>query len=88
MFNKTITFEGAGKANHKPCDVLHINGDRWVVESVDQMPKSYRLNLVPLQVFIASRKILGVEIGDYKANMTLQEYLNLLCSEYEDGCCC
>lgn len=88
MFGKTITFEGAGEANHKPCDVVNINGERWAVESINQMPNSYRLNLIPLQVFIASHKRIGVEIAGCEGNMTLQEYLNVLCEEYVDNCCC
>jgi hypothetical protein len=85
MSSKIFCFEGAGKANHKPCDILHINGDRWVVESVDQLPHSYRLNLVPIEVFVASHNILAKT--EYDDGITLQEYINLLCSEYEDSCC-
>lgn len=85
MSSKIFCFEGAGKANHKPCDIIHINGDRWVVDSVDQMPRSYLLNLVPIEVFVASHKILAKT--EYDGSITLQEYINQLCDEYEDSCC-
>ena len=86
MFSKNVHFEGAGKANHKPCDVIHINGDSWVVESVDQQPRSYKLNLVPIEHFVAAHNLM-LPCSEYTETTSLLDYINLLCTEYEDSCC-
>lgn len=80
---KTITIQGAGNAPNKPCDVLYINGDRWVVKNIVREARSYTMHLEPLETFVGSIKLLS--IPGFEG--TLLEYIQMLCTEYEAVCC-
>ena len=81
---KTVTIQGAGEAPNKPWDILYINGDRMVVTKVDIDIHSYTMHLEPLETVISRVNLLS--IPGFEG--TLLEYIQMLCNEYEDGCCC
>ena len=81
---KTTTIQGAGDAPNKPGDVLYINGDRMIVTKIDRDLHSYTMHLEPLEIVISG--ISKISIPGFEG--TLLEYIQMLCNEYEDGCCC
>lgn len=80
---KKMTIQGAGDAPNKPCDILYINDDRMIVTKVFRDARSYTMYLEPLETFISSVKMMS--IPDFEG--TLLEYIQMLCNEYENGCC-
>ena len=83
MFSKVINLEVAGYP-HKPGDVLHMDGERWYVVSVNYNGSWSKVYLEPLSSFLA--KITPISKAPY--DCTIAEYLNKLCDEYEENCCC
>lgn len=81
---KTITMEVAGSP-HKPGDVLHIDDEKWVVVQTDFNGSWSKLWLEPLFVFV-TRSTYCVQIPEN--DLSILDYINKLCDEYEDSCCC
>jgi hypothetical protein len=81
---KRTTIQGAGDAPNKPGDILYINDDRMIVTKVGRDVRSYTMYLEPLETFISGNKLLS--IPGFEG--TLLGYIQMLCNEYEDGCCC
>lgn len=81
---KTTTIQGSGEAPHKIGDVLYINSERWAVYRIAQHAISYTMCLKPLGQFVGSTKL--ISIPGFEG--TVSDYIELLCNEYEDGCCC
>lgn len=83
MFSKVMTMEVAGHP-HKPGDVFHLDGERWYVVQTDYNGHSSKVWLEPLSYYIA--KVTPISRVPY--DCTIAEYLNKLCDEYEESCCC
>lgn len=83
MFSKVMTMEVAGRP-HKPGDILYLDGERWFVAQSDFNGHSSKLWLEPLSSYLA--KVTLISSAPY--DCTIAEYLNRLCDEYEESCCC
>jgi hypothetical protein len=81
---KTITMEAAGSP-HNIGDVLHIDGDRWVVVKSDFNGSWSKIWLDPLFVFV-TRSTYCAQIPEN--DLSILDYINKLCDEYEESCCC
>lgn len=67
---------------HKPGDILHINGERFMVVKVNFNYTYSTVHLEPLADVMAANR--HVRIGAYKG--TIADYLKILCDEYEYDC--
>ena len=83
MFSKVVTLEVAGSP-HKPGDLIHMDGERWFVVSVDYNGSWSKIYVEPLSSYIAKVTL----ISDVPYDCTIAEYLNRLCDDYADKCCC
>lgn len=83
MFSKVMTMEVAGRP-HKPGDILYLDGERWFVVQSDFNGYRSKLWLEPLSSYLA--KVTFIPKAPY--DCTIAEYLNRLCDEYEESCCC
>ena len=81
---KELTIKGAGDAPNKPYDILYINDDRMIVTRVDVNVRSYTMYLELIETFISRVRL--ISIPNFEG--TLLEYIQMLCNEYEDVCCC
>lgn len=83
MFSKEMTMEVAGYP-HKPGDIIYIDGERWCVNQTHSTGRRSKLWLEPLSSYLA--KVTPISKAPY--DCTIAEYLNKLCDEYEENCCC
>lgn len=83
MFSKVISMEIAGNP-HKPGDLLYIDGERWYIVQTHFNGHRSKLWLEPLSSYLAKVKC----ISEAPYECTIAEYLNKLCDEYEENCCC
>lgn len=83
MFSKVMTMEVAGSP-HKPGDIIYLDGERWFIATTDYNGNSSKLWLEPLSSYIAKT----TPISEVPCDCTIAEYLNKLCDEYADSCCC
>lgn len=83
MFNTVMTMDVLGNP-HNPGDILHINGERWVVTKVKFNHTYSTVYCEPLSNTLARNTTISV--GLYKGSIA--DYLKILCDEYECGCQC
>lgn len=83
MFSKVMTIGMAG-CPHNPGDILSIDGERWYVVQTAFNGHSSKVQLEPLSSHIAKTTLISKAPYD----CTIAEYLNKLCDEYEENCCC
>ena len=83
MFSKVMTVVLVGNP-HNPGDVIHIDGERWYVAQTHFNGRSSEVLLEPLSSYLA--KVTPIPKAPY--DCTIAEYLNKLCDEYEENCCC
>lgn len=70
---------------YNPGDIIRIDGDRWVVAKADFDGSWSKLWLESLFVFV-TRSTYCVQIPEN--DMSILDYINKLCDEYEESCCC
>ena len=81
MYKREMTMEVSGNP-HNPGDIISINGERWMVVSVNFNFLYSKVRLEPLtDVMVASRV---VRIGAYEG--TIADYIKMICDEYEYDC--
>lgn len=83
MFSKVMNLEVAGHP-HNPGDVIRMDGERWFVASVDYNGSWSKVYVEPLSSYIAKTTL----ISRVPEDCTIAEYLNRICDEYEENCCC
>jgi hypothetical protein len=81
MYKREMTMEVSGNP-HKPGDIININGERWMVVSVNFNYFYSTVRLEPLTDVMAASKI--VRIGTYEC--TIADYIKMICDEYEYDC--
>lgn len=81
MYNRKITMDVSGNP-HKPGDIIHINGERFMVVKVDFNFTYSKIRLEPLADVMAENR--HVRIGAYEG--TIADYIKILCDEYEYDC--
>ena len=69
---------------HNPGDVIHINDEAWSVYQTTYNGNSSTVRIMPLRDWLANHKL----ISEVPCEMTIAEYLDKLCEEYENDCCC
>ena len=69
---------------HKPGDVIHIDDVAWAVYKSTLTSTASTVWLMPLRDYMANHKL----ISEVPPEMTIAEYLDKLCEEYENDCCC
>ncbi len=81
--SKTMKLGVAGNP-HNPGDVVHINDEAWAVYQATSTGNSSTVWLMPLRDYMANHRL----ISEAPWEMTIAEYLDKLCEEYESSCCC
>lgn len=81
MYKREMTMELSGNP-HNPGDIININGERWMVVSVDFNYFYSTVHLEPLTDVMAASRI--VRIGAYEG--TIADYIKMICDEYEYDC--
>lgn len=83
MSNRKMTMQVAG-APHKPGDILYINGERWVVTKLVYECRYSTIKCETLADYLARTNKIKIN----NQEMTIAEYLKILCDEYEYDCSC
>lgn len=83
MFSKCMNMQVSGHP-HNPGDIIYVDGERWYVVQTNYNGRYSSLLLEPLSSFLA--KTTPISKAPY--DCTIAEYLNKLCDEYEENCCC
>lgn len=81
--SRTIKLRVAGSP-HNPGDVIYIDDEAWAVYQITSTVNSSTVYLMPLRDYMANHK----RISEAPWEMTIAEYLDKLCEEYENDCCC
>ena len=81
MFNKTMTMEVAKNSNNVG-DILYINEERWIVEYVEHKYHSHIIHCVPLADYISHMNYINID----NVRMTIADYIESICDEYEENC--
>lgn len=68
---------------HKPGDIIHIDDEAWAVYQTTYTGRYSTVYLMPLRDYMANHK----PISEVPGEMTIAEYLDKLCEEYENDCC-
>ena len=67
-------------------DVIIIDNERWVVNSIEVNSKNWAdFHLIPLFDFIAGSTCCS-QIPETLSGLTLMDYINTLCDEYDAEC--
>lgn len=69
---------------HNPGDVIYIDDESWAVYQTTSAGRSSTVHLMPLRDYMANHW----RISDVPLEMSISEYLDKLCEEYENDCCC
>lgn len=80
---RTIKLGVAGSP-HNTGDVIHIDDEAWAVYQTTLTGRSSTVYLMPLRDYMANHKL----ISEAPWETTIAEYLDKLCEEYENDCCC
>ena len=81
--SRSMKLDMAGNP-HKLGDVIHIDDETWAVYKTTSTSTASTVWLMPLRDYIANNK----RISEAPWEMTIAEYLDKLCEEYENDCCC
>lgn len=74
------------RKSHIIGDVISIDDERWVVNSIDVNSKNWAdFHLIPLFDFIAGSTYCS-QIPEALSGLTLMDYINMLCDEYIADC--
>ena len=80
---RTKTLRATGSP-HNPGDVIYLDDEAWAVYQTTYTGHSSTAQLMPLRDYMANHKC----ISEVPWEMTIAEYLDKLCEEYENDCCC
>lgn len=81
---KHRTMEVAGSP-HKPGDVLYLDDDKFVVVQVDFNGSWSKIWLEPLFIYV-TRSVTCAQV--HEQDLCILDYIQKLCDEYEESCCC
>jgi len=81
MYKREMIIDVSGH-QHNPGDIMCINGERWMVVSVNFNCSYSTVRLEPLTDVMAANRI--VQIGTYEG--TIADYIKIICDEYEYEC--
>ncbi len=81
---KKLCIAGSLQSLINPGDVIHIDDEAWAVYQTTTSGCGSTIYLMTLRDYMANHKC----ISEAPWEMTIAEYLDKLCEEYENDCCC